>query len=356
MALTSGTDVSHHQEPNINWQQVYQSGQRFAFIRASFVGTESKKPNPDRNFEKHWAAARAVNGLLLGAYHYFVPVADINEQIDYFLNIVALRKLDLPLALDFEHNGGLDKQSVSRAVEAGLKRLADKVGYRPIIYTGPSFWNGNTVSSPVWGQHDLWIANYGKTTPTLPRDWTNWRFWQWTEAGSISGMPTTVDVDWFNGDEAQLRQYAASSMGSGGSLPQANYRIQATTSINVRSGPSTDQAVVGSLKANEQATVLDLAGSDVWSQIGPNRWAAFATGGQQLCIFRVGAPSQIIVAVGQINIRSGPSTTTADVGDLTKNMVLSVSDLSGNDAWVKIGEGRWAAFAKNGQRFMKWLG
>lgn len=356
MTFTSGTDISHHQETTINWQQVYQSGQRFAFIRASFVGTESKKPNPDRNFEKHWAAARAVNGLLLSAYHYFVPVADVNEQIDYFLNIVALRKIDLPLALDFEHNGGLDKQSVSHAIEAGLKRFADKVGYRPIVYTGPSFWNRNTVSSPAWGQHDLWIANYGNATPILPRDWSTWRFWQWTEAGNIAGMPTAVDVDWFNGSEAQLTQYAVSSMHSTIPSPQENYRVEVTTTVNVRSGPSTDNTVVGSLRVGEQMTVLDVAGGDVWSQIGPNRWAAFATGGQQLCIFRVGAPSQIIVAVGQMNIRSGPSITTSDVGDLTKDTVLSVSDLAGNDVWVNVGDGRWAAFAKNGQQFMKWLG
>ena len=356
MALVSGTDVSHHQETTINWQQVYQSGQRFAFIRASFVGTESKKPNPDKNFERHWAAARAVNGLLLGAYHYFVPVADVNEQIDYFLNIVALRKLDLPLALDFEHNGGLDKQSVSRAVEAGLKRLQARVGYRPIVYTGPSFWNNNTVSSPVWGQHDLWIANYGRETPLLPRDWTTWRFWQWTEAGNIPGMPAAVDVDWFNGNETQLRQYSTTSMGPSVPTPQTNYRVEVTATVNVRSGPSTDNGVVGSLKVGEQIRVLDVAGSDVWSQIGVNRWAAFITGGQQLCIFRVGSPSQFVVNVGQMNIRSGPSTTAADVGDLTQNMVLSVSDLAGNDVWVKVGEGRWAAFAKNGQRFMKWMG
>ena len=172
----------------------------------------------------------------------------------------------------------------------------------------------------------------------------------------MAGMPATVDVDWFNGSEAQLKQYAASSMHSTVPTPQANYRVEVTTTINVRSGPSSDQPVVGSLKAGEQMTVLDLAGNEIWSQIGANRWAAFVTGGQRLCVFKVGAPSQIVVDATLMNIRSAPSTTSADVGDLTKGMVLSVSDLAGNDVWVKIGEGRWAAFAKNGQRFMKWLG
>lgn len=355
MAQISGIDVSHHQQTTIDWQQVFQSGQRFAFIRASFVGTQSKKPNPDRNFEEHWAAARAVNGLLLTAYHFFVPVPDVKEQIEFFLNIVAVRKLDLPLVLDFENNGGLDKETVSRAIEDGLILLESKVGYRPIIYTGPSWWNRNTVGSPRWSQHDLWIANYGNPSPTLPRDWTTWRFWQWTETGTIPGMPGTVDVNWFNGDENQLKQYAASRINLVPPPPKAGYRVEVTASVNVRKGPGTNHDVIGSLKVGEQFEVLDLAGGEIWLQIGANRWAAHITGGQQLCTFKAGVPSQIAVAVTQMNIRSGPSKTTDDVGDLTKDTVLNVSDLGGTDAWVKIGAERWAVFAKNGQRFMKWL-
>lgn len=355
MVLTSGTDISHHQRPNIDWQQVFQSGQRFAFIRASYVGTQSKKPNPDRNFEQHWAAARAVSGLLLTAYHFFIPVPDVEEQIAFFLNTIGSRKLDLPLALDFENNGGLDRDSVSRAIEEGLKLLESRVGYRPLIYTGPSWWNRNTVGSPRWSQHDLWIANYGNPSPTLPRDWTTWRFWQWTESGTIAGIPGTVDVDWFNGDETQLKQYAAASMGPAPIPPKSGYRVEATVPVNVRKGPGTHYEVLGSLKVGEQFEVLDLAGSEIWLQIGANRWAAFASGGQQYCAFRPGAPPQIVVAVTRLNIRSGPSPASADVGDLTRDTVLEVSDLGGTDAWVKIGEERWSACIKQDRRFLKWL-
>lgn len=355
MVLTSGTDVSHHQQTGINWQQVFQSGQRFAFIRASYVGTQSKKPNPDRNFEAHWRAARAVNGLLLTAYHFFVPVPDVKEQIEFFLNMVAVRKVDLPLVLDFENNGGLDKDAVSRAIEDGLKLLESKVGYRPIIYTGPSWWNRNTVGSPRWSQHDLWIANYGNPTPSLPRDWTTWRFWQWTESGTIAGMPGSVDVNWFNGDETQLKQYAASSMGPAPVPPKSGYRVEATSPVNIRNGPGTHHEIVGSLKGGEQFEVLDLGGTEIWLQIGANRWAAFVTGGQQLCTFKAGSPSQIVVAVNQMNVRASPSKTSADVGDLTKNTVLNVSDLGGTDAWVKIGVDRWAACIKEDRRFLRWL-
>lgn len=354
MALTSGTDVSHHQEPNINWQQVFQSGQRFAFIRASFVGTESKKPNADRNFEKHWAAARNVPGLFLTAYHFFVPVPDIKEQIDFFLNMVAVRKLDLPLVLDFENNGGLNKTEVSTAIDNGLKYLESRVGYKPIIYTGPSWWNNNTLSSPRWAQHDLWIANYGNPAPKLPRDWTTWRFWQWTESGSITGMPAPIDVNWFNGDTNQLSQYSASSMNTA-SPPSAGYRVQINASLNVRSGPATTFPVVGNLNAGLQMPVLDLAGQDIWVQTGTNRWVAFATGGQQLCLFKAGSPSQIVVNVSLMNVRSAPSRTASDVGDVIRNNILVASDLGGNDAWVKIGADRWAAFTKDGKRFMNWL-
>jgi hypothetical protein len=284
-------------------------------------------------------------------------VPDVKEQIEFFLNMVAVRKLDLPLVLDFENNGGLDKKAVSRAIEDGLTFLQGKVGYRPIVYTGPSWWNRNTVASPRWSQHDLWIANYGNPSPTLPRDWTTWRFWQWTEAGTIPGMPGTVDVNWFNGDENQLKQYAASTMNPQPVPPpsKTGYRIEVTASVNVRKGPSTNHEVVGSLNVGEQFEVLDLAGGEIWLQIGTNRWAAYITGGQQLCAFKAGTPPQITVIATQMNIRSGPSRTTDDVGDLMKDTVLNVSDLGGTDAWVKIGVDRWAAFAKDNRRFMKWL-
>ncbi|MBI1281570.1 MAG: hypothetical protein GC179_25815 [Anaerolineaceae bacterium] len=357
MAQTSECDISHHQNTNINWQQVFQSGQRFAFIRASLVGTETKKPSPDRNFEKHWAAARTVNGLLLGTYHYFLPVPDIREQIEFFVSMVGNRKVDLPMALDFENSLGVDKETTSRAIADGLQLLEDKIGYRPIIYTGSSWWNSHTVASPRWSQHDLWIANYGNPAPVLPRDWINWRFWQWTEKGSVAGMPGLVDVDWFNGDETQLKLYAASHTTSKPPSPQpdSGYRVEVLSTVNIRKGPGTNFDIVGSLKTGSQSAVLDVAGNDIWAQIGTNRWAAYVTGGQQLCVFKAGTPAQIIVAVTRMNVRFGPSVSTADVGDLLKDTVLNVSDLSGTDVWIKIGDERWAAFAKDSMRFMKWL-
>lgn len=353
MAQASGIDISHHQNTGINWQQVYQSGQRFAFIRASLVGTATKKPSADNNFERHWTNARAVNGLLLGTYHYFLPVPDIKEQIDFFLNIVGTRKVDLPLALDFENSLGVDKTTVSRAIDDALKYLQSKVGYRPLIYTASSWWNSNTIASPEWSKYDLWIANYGKPAPTLPRDWMAYRFWQWTQTGSVAGISGNVDVDYYNGDETQLRLYAASHSTP---TPAPNgYRVEVTTTVNIRKGPGTNYEIAGSLKAGTQTAVLDLAGGDIWMQIGSNRWAAYTSGGQQLCVFKAGTPPQIVVAVTQMNVRSGPSKSTADVGDLTLGTVLNVTDLSGTDIWVKIGDERWAAFAKDSTRFMRWL-
>lgn len=45
-----------------------------------------------------------------------------------------------------------------------------------------------------------WIANYGVTCPTIPASpWTTRTLWQYSAAGSISGITGLVDLDESNG-------------------------------------------------------------------------------------------------------------------------------------------------------------
>lgn len=43
-----------------------------------------------------------------------------------------------------------------------------------------------------------------------------------------------------------------------------------------------------------------------------------------------------------LNIRAGPGTGYADLGDLHEGDIVTVGNVSGNDAWVEITPGRWA--------------
>jgi len=58
------------------------------------------------------------------------------------------------------------------------------------------------------------------------------------------------------------------------------------------------------------------------------------------------------VAVTQLNIRSAPSISSQDLGDLKEGDMLTVLDLSGNDMWVRFGENKWAAHTSGGNPYL----
>jgi MYXO-CTERM domain-containing protein len=42
----------------------------------------------------------------------------------------------------------------------------------------------------------------------MPNGWSGWKFWQYSDSGSVSGIPATVDLDEFNGSLADLQAFA----------------------------------------------------------------------------------------------------------------------------------------------------
>src|SRR3989304_316015 len=83
-------------------------------------------------------------------------------------------------------------------------------------YKGYNYWVENPVSTGIpaaslnyFKQYPLWIANYGVTKPLVPKPWTEWTFWQFTDKGdgSIYGVESkNIDLNYFNGDLASFRQ------------------------------------------------------------------------------------------------------------------------------------------------------
>src|SRR5689334_1580650 len=87
-----GIDVSHYQGV-IDWNQVAEAGTAFVFIKAT-EGTSYVDPQ----FQDNWSGAKAA-GLLRGAYHFFQPGEDPQQQAEYFLSVVQTVPGDLPPVL-----------------------------------------------------------------------------------------------------------------------------------------------------------------------------------------------------------------------------------------------------------------
>jgi len=41
----------------------------------------------------------------------------------------------------------------------------------------------------------LWLAHYTTSCPEVPRPWTRWKYWQYTDNGRVPGITGAVDLD-----------------------------------------------------------------------------------------------------------------------------------------------------------------
>ncbi len=67
------------------------------------------------------------------------------------------------------------------------------MGVKPIIYTGPTFWNQNMDRE--FGDYPLWISEYGVETPHVPAGWNAWQLWQWRGDADLPDVAPLVDLD-----------------------------------------------------------------------------------------------------------------------------------------------------------------
>ncbi|MBN1945351.1 MAG: hypothetical protein JW797_06710 [Bradymonadales bacterium] len=197
-----GIDVSKWQGA-IDWTAVQESGVVFAFIRVSH-GTNIL----DEYFVANWNQAAAV-GILRGAYQYFSPTQDPIEQADLLLDYLETHGAgELPPVIDVEETGGQSAATIADRVGQWLEHVEAALGVRPIIYTGPYFWN-TSVQSNAFSGYPLWVANWGVDCPNLPTAWSDWVFWQTSATGRIDGISGDVDTDVFNGDIDALLAFAS---------------------------------------------------------------------------------------------------------------------------------------------------
>ncbi|CEK37256.1 mannosyl-glycoendo-beta-N-acetylglucosamidasedomain protein, possible enterotoxin [[Clostridium] sordellii] len=123
-------------------------------------------------------------------------------------------------------------------------------------------------------------------------------------------------------------------------------KVVVATSLNVRSGPSTGNSVIGSLKNNEKVEVI--SESNGWSKIKYNGKEGYVSstylkdsneGGNSKPNEtpkpnpNVETKTKVVVATS-LNVRSGPSTSHGIIGSLKNNEKVEV--ISESNGWSKI--------------------
>jgi lysozyme len=203
MIHVSGIDVSDYQ-PGVDWKQVHDAGYSFAYTKAT-EGTDFVAAT----FESNMAGMKAA-GKLRGAYHFFHFDGTAIAQAQAFLAAYTPEAGDLPPALDLEAAlppGGTAAEAV-KSIGTWLDYVEDVTKRPCVLYMGYYFWR-DTLDSPDFSGHPLWIAEYtdekdpaSLTLPSPP--WKTWTFWQYTDAADVPGAGQ-VDGDYFNGDLNALK-------------------------------------------------------------------------------------------------------------------------------------------------------
>lgn len=203
-----GIDVSKYQG-QINWTAAASNGVKFAYIKATEGGDRN-----DRMFSTNWSGARAA-GIPTGAYHFYYFCRPVADQIQWFKAHVPPAADSLPPVLDMEWNP--DSKTCKRRPPADriltdmrtyLQAMQAFYGKRPIIYTTVDFHRD--VLPGQLNEYGFWLRSV-KGEPSTKYGDRAWTFWQYTEKGSVPGVPHPVDRNMFAGSEKDWQDFLAAN-------------------------------------------------------------------------------------------------------------------------------------------------
>jgi lysozyme len=224
-----GIDVSHYTNPDLDFRVLKQQGIDWVYIKAT-----QGKSFKDGNFSKFWGTLGALDrsrAVYRGAYHFLVPGIDGKEQADRFLAYInlhgGLRNDDLPPCVDLEmtsesHDGWqvYDPDSIVDVTLAWLKRIEEKTGRKPMVYTLKSWWSSVTKRHGAkanafarLSDYKIWIADASlndrlneKPAVILNREWDLWQFSSTSRLTDGYPSDLSLDVSVFKGTIEDFRR------------------------------------------------------------------------------------------------------------------------------------------------------
>jgi lysozyme len=206
--LLSGFDVSDVRG-DIDFAKAHASGMAFAVVRVADGDVHDTRYGPGR------VKALRDSGLAWFPYYFGRVASAANNERDGAAEAAMAikfaraggwgRKTDLPLAYDFETGNGQFPPKCARHLMQFVDAYRKARGHHPIIYTGPSFWN-SVLPHLTTAQRNrvrgcpLWIAHWEVKDPGSLEPWgSGWTLWQHSDHGTVAGVPSKCDTDYFRG-------------------------------------------------------------------------------------------------------------------------------------------------------------
>jgi lysozyme len=361
-----GPDVSFYQDdpgtPNgINFARMNNLAD-FVIIRAG----QNLWVDPD--FNQNWRDAKAT-GLPRGSYWFYDSRADPRQQAELWASLIKDDMGELPLFADFEE--------AYKGEFAGwenwkkfLERLRSLVGQKEIgIYTAYYYWIDNALNAATqasdleyFHRYPLWIANYGVTSPLVPKPWTTneWVLWQFTAMGDgiLYGVESAeIDLNYFNGDAQAFATRFNVPMPQDPTPPDPigkKYIVNAGA-LYVRQGPGTEYKALGYLRRNDIVEAFDHNSDGTWLLVkrasdGLMGWCSITY------LVRVSPPptpdpepppppppppdptdgTRYRVTASALYLREGPASSFRPVGYLVRDDVVVELDANSSGDWKRV--------------------
>jgi lysozyme len=177
-----GVDVSH-QQGEIAWPTVMESGAQFAYIKAT-EGADLRDPQ----FAENWAAASKA-GMRHGAYHYFTLCRLASDQATNFIANVPRDTDALPAAVDLDLAGNCSQRPARDVVVAEIasfiKEVEAHTGKPVILHLTREFEEIYRVSEAI--DRQLWLRSMAVPPAFGARPWVMWQASAIRRVSGISG-------------------------------------------------------------------------------------------------------------------------------------------------------------------------
>jgi len=194
-----GIDVSRYQQ-NIAWEEVQSMKVKEVQLGFAFIKATQGIGNTDPQFSRNWKKAKK-NGIIRGAYHFFMANKDGKMQAENFIDRVELEAGDLPPVLDVEQLNGVSNEQLKKETKIWLETIENYYHVKPLIYTNVEFYT--RYLGDEFDQYPLWVAHYYQAhEPHIHREWS---FWQHNDEGRVNGIISKVDFNVFSGDSLAFR-------------------------------------------------------------------------------------------------------------------------------------------------------
>ena len=192
-----GIDVSAFQG-RIDWEQVADSGIEFAIIRLGYRGYGRAGRMVEDEYARNNLKNAKKAGIAIGAYFFSqaLSIEEVDEEIEFMLEILGDTQLDMPIILDWEQVGVegartevMDARTLTDMQLHFCKIMTEK-GYQPMVYFN-WYQSSRLLYLNELEEYPFWLALY-QDRMTYPY---RVEMWQYTDKGRVPGIQGDVDIN-----------------------------------------------------------------------------------------------------------------------------------------------------------------